>query len=101
MTADSPRDLAAVFDLLSDETRLAIVRALAESRCDDPGRPALTFSELRERVGARDAGRFNYHLGKLRGVLVEKTDAGYRLTPRGVTAGTLLLDTTPLAVEPA
>jgi DNA-binding transcriptional ArsR family regulator len=101
MTTDSPRNLAAVFDLLSDGTRLAIVRALAEHRHDDPAHVALTFSELRERVGARDAGRFNYHLGKLRGVLVEKTDAGYRLTPRGVTAGALLLDTTPLVAEPA
>jgi DNA-binding transcriptional ArsR family regulator len=101
-------DLAAVFDLLSDETRLAIVRALAERRFEHPDRAdvppdraGLSFSELRTRVGARDAGRFNYHLGKLRGALVEKTPDGYRLTDRGVTVGGLLLDRTPLAAEPA
>ena len=100
MTTDSARDLAAVFDLLSDETRLAIVRALADHQPDDPRRATLTFSELRERVGARDAGRFNYHLGKLRDVLVEKTDCGYRLTHRGVRVASILGDSDPLA-EPA
>ncbi|UVE50707.1 winged helix-turn-helix domain-containing protein [Haloferax larsenii] len=66
------------FSLLADETRLAIVRALANAT-DTP----LTFSELRERVGTIDSGRFNYHLGKLTGRFVEKTDDGYELRLAG------------------
>ena len=65
------------FQLLGDETRLAIVRELAT--VDEPVR----FCVLRERVGIADSGRFNYHLGKLRGSLVVTDDDGYRLTHAG------------------
>ncbi|MFC4357615.1 winged helix-turn-helix domain-containing protein [Halobium salinum] len=68
----------AAFALLGDETRIAILRALFEN----PYEP-LSFSELRERVGTRDSGRFNYHLGKLVGQFVRKTDDGYELTLAG------------------
>ena len=96
-TGETETELARVFGLLSDETRLGILRALAERRFEEPAAPCLTFSELRDRVGARDAGRFNYHLGQLRGALVEKTAEGYLLTDEGVTVGALVLDTHPLA----
>ncbi|WP_438267488.1 DUF7347 domain-containing protein [Haladaptatus halobius] len=43
----------------------------------------LTFSELRERVGIRDTGRFNYHLSKLRERFVRETDDGYDLGHAG------------------
>ena len=75
--------LAALFDLLSDETRLRIVSALAGYEHAHPESPAIRFAALRERVDARDSGRFNYHLRKLDGILVEKTDEGYSLTPVG------------------
>ena len=71
-------DAAGAFALLGDETRVAILAALA-GRNDDP----MSFAELRERAGVDDSGRFNYHLGKLVGRFVEKTDAGYRLTFAG------------------
>ncbi|WP_336036387.1 winged helix-turn-helix domain-containing protein [Halobacterium yunchengense] len=75
------------FDLLADETRAAILRALADARREDPVDPALSFSELRRRVGATDSGRFNYHLGKLRGHFVTEADGGgYRLSAVGVRA---------------
>ncbi|UPV99064.1 helix-turn-helix domain-containing protein [Halorussus gelatinilyticus] len=96
-TGESAADLARVFGLLSDETRLDIVRALAERRFEKSDDACLSFSELRGRVGARDAGRFNYHLGQLRGSLVEKTPEGYLLTDEGVTVGALVLDANPLA----
>lgn len=83
--------LANVFTLLSDETRLRIVFELVLRRSECPTNPTLSFSELRSRVGARDAGRFNYHLGKLRGDLVEKGDDGYRLTPTGEAVGLTLV----------
>ncbi|WP_436930014.1 winged helix-turn-helix domain-containing protein [Halosimplex halobium] len=65
------------FELLGNETRLATVRALFEA--DDP----LSFSALRDAVGVRDSGQFNYHLDKLRGSFVRETDEGYALTAAG------------------
>ncbi|MFB6354779.1 MAG: hypothetical protein ABEJ92_11925 [Halobacteriales archaeon] len=87
-TPDRPFDggdgaLAALFDLLSDETRLRIVSVLAAHEHANPAAPPLGFAALRERVGAADSGRFNYHLRKLAGSLVEKVDGGYALTPAG------------------
>ena len=63
----SPAD---AFAVLSDETRVAIVEALA----DEPG---LSFAALRKRVGVADAGQFNYHLSKLRDRFVSKRGGEY------------------------
>src|SRR6056297_2984300 len=64
-------DAEAAFAAVADELRVRILRELWDA--DEP----LSFSELRERVGVRDSGRFNYHLGELRGRFVEKAeDAG-------------------------
>ncbi|WP_439028279.1 winged helix-turn-helix domain-containing protein [Haloarchaeobius sp. DT45] len=57
------------FGLVANETRIAILRALWEA-----DEQVLSFSELRDRVGIRDTGQFNYHLGKLVGTFVEKVD---------------------------
>ncbi len=70
-----PKD---VFGLLGNETRIAILYALAESPEE-----TVPFSVLRDRVGTRDSGRFNYHLGKLAGHFVRKTEDGYELTVAG------------------
>jgi len=80
-------DIAAAtetFDLLSDETRVRILVALADASA------GLRFSELRTRAGVRDAGRFNYHLEKLRGRLVEKSGEEYVLTAAGADVADLL-----------
>lgn len=66
---------AEAFGVLGDETRIAIVETLAEATQDDE--EGLSFSELRQRVGVRDAGQFNYHLSKLRDRFVVKRDDGY------------------------
>jgi hypothetical protein len=71
-------DAAGAFSLLGDETRVEILRALA-GRGGEP----TSFADLRERVGVDDSGRFNYHLGKLVGTFVDKTDEGYKLTYAG------------------
>ncbi|MEF8884919.1 MAG: winged helix-turn-helix domain-containing protein [Haloarculaceae archaeon] len=71
-------DPEAAFSALADETRLEIVRAL---RRTDGG--SATFSELRDAVGMRDSGRFNYHLDKLADRFVAKTDGEYQLTQAG------------------
>jgi|APHM01.1.fsa_nt_gi hypothetical protein len=68
---------SAAFDLLSDDTRVAILRALWTGACP------MTFSELRGAVGVADSGQFNYHLNKLVGQFVSKGDAGYELTTAG------------------
>ena len=73
-SVDDPTDALAV---LSDETRVAILRTLAEA--DEP----LPFSRLRERAGVRDSGRFNYHLRKLCEYFVRETADGYELGPAG------------------
>ena len=72
-------DPDAAFAALADDTRIAILRTLGGT----DGYEA-TFSELREAVGMRDSGQFNYHLDKLRGQFLTKTDDGYRLTLAGV-----------------
>ncbi|UIO99967.1 helix-turn-helix domain-containing protein [Halobaculum sp. CBA1158] len=71
------RDAADDLSALASEHRVAILRELAAA--DAP----LTFSELRERVGMRDTGRFNYHLGELRGRFVRERDGGYVLGHAG------------------
>ncbi|WP_435196513.1 ArsR/SmtB family transcription factor [Natronomonas sp. EA1] len=91
----------AVFALLGNETRVDILRALAEA--DGPR----SFSALRERVGMRDSGQFNYHLGKLVGTFVTDGEAGYELSMAGrqvvgaVIAGTYTAEATmePIAVD--
>ncbi|WP_232703473.1 winged helix-turn-helix domain-containing protein [Halobacterium wangiae] len=67
----------AAFALLSNDLRVAMLRALGEAA--DP----LAFSELRERVGEADSGKFNYHLGKLTGNFVTQGDDGYELSLAG------------------
>lgn len=78
------------FWLLGDEMRTAILHAVWESSGE-----GITFSEIRERVGSPDSGKFNYHLGKLAGHFLVKSEDGYRLTQAGrevvraVMAGTI------------
>jgi hypothetical protein len=94
----SPED---AFSLVSDETRFATLAELQDA--EEP----LAFSELRERVGVDDPGRFNYHLGELTGHFVAKTDDGYEILPPGerlvgaVLAGgyTAALDADPVPVD--
>lgn len=65
------------FTVLGNELRMRIVSELGA--VEDP----LSFTELRDRVGMRQGGQFNYHLDKLVGHFVEKTDAGYALRQPG------------------
>jgi hypothetical protein len=67
-----------VFAVLADDTRVAILQALWETEDYEA-----SFSELRDAVGMRDSGQFNYHLDKLVGPFVAKTEDGYELTQAG------------------
>jgi hypothetical protein len=71
----SPQD---VFALLGDDIRVGILEAFGETPDE-----AVPFAELHRRVGIRDSGQFNYHLRKLRGSFVRRTDDGYELTHAG------------------
>lgn len=66
-----------VFSLVADQTRFELLRALMDA--EGPVR----FSDLRERVGIADSGRFNYHLNQLIDRFVLDADEGYTLTPAG------------------
>ncbi|WP_435334129.1 ArsR/SmtB family transcription factor [Haloarchaeobius sp. TZWWS8] len=68
------------FALLGNETRVAILHELWRSLGEGP----VSFSDLRERVGMRDSGQFNYHLTKLTDAFVRKTDDGYSLRFAGM-----------------
>ncbi|EMA57653.1 winged helix-turn-helix domain-containing protein [Halorubrum kocurii] len=80
---DFDPEAAAAFDALGQEVRIGILEALVQERVDDPRSPGASFSELRERVGVSDSGRFNYHLDRLTGRFVQETDAGYELNAAG------------------
>lgn len=77
-----PASSTDLFDLLGQETRMAILRALVEADRSAADRH-LGFSELKREAGVDDTGRFNYHLGELRETLVVQTDDGYRLSRFG------------------
>jgi DNA-directed RNA polymerase subunit M/transcription elongation factor TFIIS len=66
------------FWLLGNQMRTAILRAVWES-----AEETNTFSEIRERVGSPDSGKFNYHLNKLVGHFLSKSAGGYGLTQAG------------------
>jgi hypothetical protein len=72
--SDDPTD---PLTALGHELRIEILRELAAA--DEP----LPFSTLRERVGERDTGRFNYHLTELCRYFVRDTADGYELGPAG------------------
>lgn len=65
------------FAALGNETRLEILRALG-----DVERP-LSFSALHDRVEMQDSSQVNYHLDKLVGHFVGKSEEGYSLTRAG------------------
>lgn len=72
-----------VFELLTDETRLAILLALWEAYDPLAADSCLRFATLFDRVGADNSGNFSYHLEKLEGRFVRKDERGYRLRNAG------------------
>jgi hypothetical protein len=87
------------FAVLANETRIAILRELWES-----GEP-MSFTVLQKTVAPDDTGNFNYHLGKLDGQFVRKTEDGYVLrfageqVVRAVLSGTITSDPSIPPVE--
>lgn len=90
------------FQLLRDDTRLAILQALWEAY--NPLNPnPTTFTELRERVEVDDPGRLNYHLGELTTHFIRRTEVGYELREAGKRIMRVIISGTAIdevAVEP-
>jgi len=80
-------DATDVFGPLDSDLRVRVLLALFD-RASDPGPdvPAVSYTELKDAVGIEDSGKFNYHLSKLTGQYVRKTDGGYEITEAGRTA---------------
>ena len=77
------------FAILGNETRMEVLKRLWKS--SEPR----SFAELRDAVAPDDKGNFSYHLNKLVGHFVRKTDDGYDLrfageqVVRAVLTGTI------------
>ncbi|WP_231183903.1 helix-turn-helix domain-containing protein [Haladaptatus sp. DYF46] len=76
--------------VLGNEIRMSILRELADAS------ETLSFTELRERVGVRDTGKFNYHLTKLCEYFVRQTESGYELGHAGTR---VISAATPVATD--
>lgn len=91
-TATSGLSPDEAFALVADETRLEILRMLAETD------KVLAFSTLFEHSEYDTRSNFSYHLDKLEGHFVSRTDEGYALRQTGrrvveaVIAGTVTDD---------
>ena len=72
------------FAVVTSDTRVAILRALAERVATEPTDPSMAFADLRTAAGVDDSGNFNYHLDRLRPEFVRRNEEGYRLTPAGI-----------------
>jgi DNA-binding transcriptional ArsR family regulator len=90
-----------LFKLLSNPGRVAVLRALWDEfdfeNYVTRERTPVPFSDLRDRTG--DVSNFNYHLDQLVGVLVERRDEGYLLTPLGYNLMRAVDAHAPLAYE--
>lgn len=61
------------FSALGNEIRVGILRTLGDANVP------LAFSDLYDRLAVEDSAQFNYHLDKLVGHFVRKTEEGYAL----------------------
>lgn len=94
-TAESPLEAAAgaagphatdAFELLANETRLAILLALWEAYDPRATDNIMSFSELLDRVGYDSPGNFSYHLEQLEGQFIQRDPEGegYELRMTGL-----------------
>jgi hypothetical protein len=89
-------DAAAAFGVLADATRIAILRAFARALegadvgSNDPF-PALSFSEVYDRVDVDSTSQLSYHLEQLDGTYLRRTDDGWTFTFAGESIVRLVL----------
>jgi len=84
---DSNESAPAVLGLLSDETRVDILRAVARAQAErdevNSGPVALAFSEIYDRVDVENTSKLSYHLGELTGTFLRSGEDGYSFTHAG------------------
>ena len=104
--AHTTDDAVAAFEIVGNEIRARILATLSAVRGPDDPPPMLSFSELREAVDIDvNSSKFNYHLQRLVGHYVERTDEGYRMRPAGmllsrtIRAGTITRDLVASTIE--
>ncbi|WP_266079325.1 DUF7351 domain-containing protein [Haladaptatus caseinilyticus] len=78
---DPRPDPADALAAIGNERRVSMIYELQQAFRN--GEYSLSYAELKQRVGLRDSGNFNYHLQRLVGQYVRKTTAGYELTYAG------------------
>lgn len=74
-----------VFNLLSDEIRLDVLRTVALGQNEQPrtGVAELSFSDIYDRVDVDNTSKLSYHLGELTGTFLRKHEGGYAFTHAG------------------
>lgn len=81
------RSAADIFQLLADDTRVDILRAVAVAQYEQgqigAGTAELTFSEIYDHVDVENTSKLSYHLGELTGTYLRKSDGGYSLSHAG------------------
>jgi hypothetical protein len=93
VTDDPPGQLDPdpVFSILGNELRVQILLELYDAAREGRlGEDSIPYSGLQTAVGEADSGRFNYHLEKLCGHFVRKTDSGYKICEPGRAVARLL-----------
>lgn len=81
--------------ILGEQTRMEIIVELGKAWDEHRHQQQkLGFSELMEAVGLTDSGRFNYHLDKLVGSFVAKSEDGYWLPNPGMKLYRLIVSGT-------
>lgn len=81
------RSATDIFRLLSDDTRVDILRAVAVAQYEleqvGSGAAQLAFSEIYDYVEVENTSKLSYHLGELTGTYLRKSDDGYSLSHAG------------------
>jgi DNA-binding transcriptional ArsR family regulator len=89
------KSAADVFGLLSDDTRVEILQAVARAQSDaesmNAGPAELTFSEIYERVDVDNTSKLSYHLTELSETFLRKEKGGYSFTHTGERVSRLIL----------
>lgn len=82
MSEDGAQMAEDVFRLLSDETRLDILRTVARAQYEGERAPMteLSFSDLYERVSVDSTSKLSYHLNELTDTFLRTHETGYAFT---------------------
>lgn len=84
------------FQLLADETRLDIIEYLRHARTCP-----VSYADIKNEIGIHDSGRLNYHLDKLTGTFISKSEEGYTLSFGATALYQTILSTRPIANHPS